>query len=170
MAKKILSLILCTCIPLLHIQAGDILPRGTAVPVRIISALNSKHGQTAQAVVEYDIRNEENKILIQKGTPVDIQVKREKARGVGREGYIHVQCMSTKAIDGQTILLQGEWEEYGVSKDGLALGLGVGLGLTFLPFVGLAFLAIKGEEATISPNTRIPLVFTTETYTIQHGK
>lgn len=167
MIKKILSLILCLCIPLLHIQAGGILPRGTAVPVRIISALNSKHGQTAQAVVEYDIRNEENKILIQKGTPVDIQVKREKARGVGREGYIHIQCMSTKAIDGQTILLQGEWEEYGASKDGLALGLGVGLGLTFLPVVGLAFLAIKGEEATISPNTRIPLVFTTETYTIQ---
>ena len=168
MTKKIVSLMLCLCIPLLPIQASGILPRGTAVPVRIISALNSGHGQGgAQAVVEYDIKDKGNKVLIRKGTPVDIQVKREKARGIGREGYIHIQCVATEATDGQTILLQGEWEEYGESRDGLALGLGIGLGLTFLPGVGLAFLAIKGTQATISPNTRIPLVFTTETYEIQ---
>lgn len=55
----------------------------------------------------------------------------------------------------------------GDSKKGLAIGLGVGLGVTVLPFVGFAFLAIKGEQAVIEANTIIPSVFVMNDYTIQ---
>ncbi len=168
--KRIASLIFCLLILNLQIKADGILPRGTSVPIRIISALNSGNKQNAQAIVEYDIKDKNNKILIRKGTPVDIQVKMKKAKGLGKEGYIHLQCLTTQAIDNQTIMLQGEWEEYGESRDGLALGLGIGLGLSVLPIVGFAFLAIKGKQAIIEPNTRLPLVFTTEDYIIRNTK
>ena len=80
---------------------------------------------------------------------------------------MNIKCISTQAVDGQSITLEGSISDEGNSKKGLAVGLGVGLGLTFLPFVGFAFLAIKGEKATIESNTIIPTVFVMNDYTIE---
>ena len=53
----------------------------------------------------------------------------------------------------------------GKNKKGLATGLGVGLGCTFvLPVIGLALLAIKGGDAKIESNTSLPAVFVASDY------
>ena len=71
------------------------------------------------------------------------------------------------SVDGQTILLNGSSSETGKNKKGLAIGLGVGLTFTFLPIIGLAFLSIKGESATIEAGT-ISNVFVMNDYNIEN--
>lgn len=65
------------------------------------------------------------------------------------------------------MLSGGELQKEGDNKKGLAIGLGVGLDYTFLPGVGLAFLAIKGGEAKIESNTLLPAVFVASDYEIE---
>ncbi|GAY29688.1 hypothetical protein PvtlMGM2_0541 [Prevotella sp. MGM2] len=85
---------------------GTPLVRGTALQVRIVEPIDSKTMTEAVAVVEYDVKAN-GKVLIKNGTPVQIQVQRKKARGIGRPGFLSVRSLSTQAADGQTILLSG---------------------------------------------------------------
>ena len=151
----------------LSIFAGTPLNRGTSLSVRITSSINSKsNGSSPTAIVENDVKDTEGSILIKRGTPVQLQIEKKKARGCGKAGYVNVKCVSTTAVDGQNISLEGNIDSEGDNKKGLAIGLGVGLGLTFLPFVGFAFLAIKGEQAKIQSDTIIPNVFVMNDYNI----
>ena len=143
------------------------LRRGTALSVRIVSKITSKKGGVnPNAIVENDVYGKNGELVIRRGSPVVLQVDKKKARGCGKPGYVNVKCVSTSAVDGQSITLEGAVSDEGNPKKGLALGLGIGLGLTFLPFVGFAFLAIHGEQASVADNTLIPNVFVMNDYTI----
>ena len=151
----------------LCVFASGPLERGTALSVRLMSQATSKKSSNPTAMVENDVKSKDGSILIKRGTPVMLQVESTKARGCGRAGAVTVRCLSTTAVDGQTITLEGSISAEGQDKKGLAIGLGVGLGVTFLPFVGFAFLAIKGEPAVVASNTIIPNVFVMNDYTIE---
>ena len=130
---------------------GTPLGRGTALQVRIVEPIDSKTMTEAVAVVEYDVKAN-GKVLIRNGTPVQMQVQRKKARGIGRPGSLSVRVLSTQAADGQTILLSGGvLKVEGQSNKCLAIGLGVGLGFFVWPCLGC--LAIKGEQAEIEAGT-----------------
>lgn len=151
----------------LSVFASKPLDRGTTLSVRITSQITSKSKGTPTAIVENDVKNRQGDLLIKRGTPVLLQVDREKAKGCGKGGYLNIRCISTTAVDGQTVTLDGSLNDEGSDKKGLAIGLGVGLGLTFLPFVGFAFLALKGEQAKIEANTIVPNVYVTNDYNIE---
>lgn len=144
------------------------LRRGTVLSVRIVSSITSKNGGVdPSAIVENDVYGKNGELVIRRGTPVVLQVDKKKAKGCGKPGYVNVKCVSTSAVDGQSITLEGAVSDEGDSKKGLALGLGFGLGLTFLPFVGFAFLAIRGEQGSIADNTVMPSVFVMNDYTVK---
>ena len=131
--------------------AGVPLQRGTFMQIRIVDAINSKQVSTPVAIVENDVMSE-GKVLIKAGTPVALQVDRRKAKGCGRPGELTVTFLNTQAVDGQLVpLMGGTMNVEGRPKKGLAIGLGVGIGWFVWP--GLACLAIKGEQAEIPSGT-----------------
>lgn len=167
MIKKYVIVALSALMTNLTVFASTPLERGTTLSVRIISQVTSKNEGSPSAIVENDVKSKDGRVLIKRGTPVQLQIDRQKARGVGKPGSVTVKCVSTNAVDGQSILLEGSVSGEGNDKKGLSIGLGVGLGLTFLPGVGFAFLAIKGEQAVIEKNTIIPTVFVMNDYSVE---
>lgn len=169
--KKRNVLLLVGALLNMNIFAGTPLPRGKNVLVRITSEINSKYStsQNTLAVVDADVKNANGSVLIKAGTPVELQVNAKKARGCGRAGALSVSCVSTTAVDGQRIILNASSiNAEGKNKKGLAIGLGVGTGATIiLPVIGLAFLAIKGGNATIPANTLLNNVITGADYEIE---
>ena len=166
MLRKKLAILMAFSVMNVSVFATAPLDRGTTLSVRVLSQVTSKSQGTATAMVENDVKNKEGVVLIKRGTPVQLQIEKKGAKGCGKAGYVQVKCISTSSVDGQTITLEGSTDAQGDDKKGLAIGLGVGLGLTFLPFVGFAFLAIKGEQAVIPANTLIPYVVVMNDYTI----
>ena len=167
MLKKCVSVALAILMMNLSAFASSTLERGKAMSVRITSQISSNEVGSPSAIVDNDVKDRDGRVLIKRGTPVMLKVENKKARGCGRAGYVTVKCVSTLAVDGQNIILEGSVSESGEDKKGLAIGLGVGLGCTFLPGVGLAFLAIKGGKAIIESNTVIPTVFVMDDYEIE---
>ena len=167
MFKKCFSVAMAILMTNLCVFASSPLNSGKTLPVRITSEITSKSKTTPSAIVDNDVKGKDGRILIKRGTPVMLQVESVNKRGCGRAGEVKVKCISTTAVDGQTIMLSGgELQKEGKNKKGLAIGLGVGLGYTFLPGVGLAFLAIKGDDAKIESNELIPVVFIASDYEI----
>lgn len=163
MAKKYVTVALAALMMNLSVLASTPLSRGTALSVRIVSQVTSKEEGSPSAIVENDVKSADGKVLIKRGTPVQLQIDRQKARGCGKPGSVAVKCVSTNAVDGQNIMLEGSVSDEGNDKKGLSIGLG----LTFLPGVGFAFLAIKGEQAVVESNTVIPTVFVMNDYSIE---
>ncbi len=164
--KKFLAMTVALATLNLSVFAATPLRRGTTVSVRITSDISSKQSGSPSAFVENDVTNADGRMVIKRGTPVQLDIKRTKARGAGKPGEVTVRCISTTAVDGQAVSLEGTTSETGDSKKGLALGLGIGLGLTFLPFVGFALCAIKGQQAVVEANTVIHNVMVTGDYQI----
>ena len=133
----------------ISVFAGSPLVRGTSVYIRTLSEISSKNNEALDAVIDIDVKTTDGIVAIKKGTPVNANIERQKAKGVGKQGYIQITSMSTTSVDGQTIYLSGSVKEEGENKRGKVLGLGLGIGLClFLPC--LAILAKKGGEAIIS--------------------
>ncbi|MBQ7856247.1 MAG: hypothetical protein IJ348_03930 [Alistipes sp.] len=143
------------------------LPNGQSVAVRITSDVTSKSKsqQTVTAIVErdvYDLKHE--KVLIRRGTPITLATQIQRAKGMGKAGYININCLSTTAVDGQTIYLLGGLNVEGDDKKGAALGCGLGLGLTVLFPVGFFCFCIQGENVSVPANTMINNVVVNERY------
>lgn len=143
------------------------LRRGTTVPVRLVDEVKSKGKGAVAAIVDGDVYAPDGKLLIKQGEVVNLQVQRKRARGCGIPGRLTINVVSTKAVDGQTVSMEGTLAEKGRGRIGLAVGLGAGLGMTFLPLIGFAFLAIRGKQAVIEPNTLIPNVTVASDYVIK---
>ena len=168
--KKIFSVSLALLVLNLSLFAATpnvgIMKRGTSLSVRLTSTANSNQEGAVSAIVENDVYSATDDLLISRGTPVEMQVIRKKAKGVGKAGEVAVRCLSTKAVDGQFISLDGSISHEGDNNQVLALGLGLGMGIFVLPIVGFAFFAIKGEKGRIESNTVIPNVIITNDYKV----
>lgn len=133
------------------------LNNGKTVPIRLTSEIYSKTKTLVQptAIVEKDVRNEEGEILISRGTPVEFVCDIKKAKGMGKPASVILNFISTTAVDGQNISLQGVYAVHGKDRKGAALGWGLGTGLTVLCPFGFFFFCIKGEPVTIPDGTVI---------------
>ena len=141
------------------------LRRGTSVIVRLSTSANSNRDTPIRAEVVSDLTIA-GEPVITRGTPVILSVNKGKAKGLGKPGYLQIGCISTTAVDGQIISLSGGIEQDGENRQGAAIGLGVGLGLTFLPLGGFFFLCQKGEKVDIPAGTTIFGVTVTDNYDI----
>ena len=144
------------------------LPNGKPVSVRLTNSVKSnvKNKQIVTAIVDRDVVDTHSgAVLIGRGTPVTMGVNIRKAKGVGKPGEIQLQCISVKSVDNQDISLQGSYQVVGDDRKGLAIGLGVGLGLFCWP--ALFCLCIKGEKQELPADLLLPNVVVNDTYNIK---
>lgn len=168
MKKILLSVIMITIGMCSHAQNSIKIPAGKNIPVTLTSEIysNSRNPQEVSATVGSDIKADDGTVVIRRGTPVNINAEIKKAKGVGQGASVKLNIISTTAVDGQTIYLQGLLQRHGNDRKGAALGVGLGTGLTVLCPFGLFFLCIKGEKITIPEGTVISNVVTADTYNI----
>ena len=168
MKKILLSAIMITFGMCTYAQNSIKIPVGKNIPVTLTSEIysNSRASQQVSATVSNDIKADDGTVVIRRGTPVNINAEIKKAKGVGKGASVRLDIISTTAVDGQTIYLQGLFQRHGNDRKGAALGVGLGTGLTVLCPVGLFFLCIKGEKVTIPEGTIITNVVTADTYNI----
>ena len=142
---------------------------GQQVNVRLLNAVESKTNiqTTPSAIIDANIVDANGNILVRRGTPVQLTIDTQRARGLGKSGVININCLSTTAVDGQQIFLLGGMTAMGDDREGLAIGLGIGAGIVVFP-VGFFCLCIKGEEAYIPSNTIITNVVVDDNYTIKY--
>ena len=140
---------------------------GDPISIRLVSAIGSDNNMQAipTAIVDANVTDDEGNILIRRGTNVAISTDIVKRKGLGKAGSVKINCLSTTAVDGQTIYLMGGLSAFGEDREELAIGLGVGAGIVVFPF-GLFCLCIKGEDAYIPSNTVITNVVIDDNYTI----
>ena len=153
-------------------QNTAILNNGKTVAVRLTSQIysNDKNPVQPTAIVDKDVRNENGDVLIRRGTPINVTSEVIKSKGMGNEASVKLNFVSTTAIDGQDIALQGIYAINGKNRKGAALGLGLGTGLTVLFPFGFFFFCIKGEPVTIPDGTIISNVVVNDNYKIQLNK
>lgn len=163
--KRLFLLVATLC--LAGSLSGQNLQAGKAIPVRLTNQIlsNAKVNVDPMAIVERDVKDAKTgSILIKRGTPVRLDAQIQKAKGVGKGGFINLICLSTTAVDGQTIALQGGMNVVGDNNKGTALGVGLGVGLFCWP--AMFCLCIKGEKVEIPANTLIHNVVVNDDYNI----
>lgn len=128
-----------------------ILRAGTPVLLETTQMLMSDNlnlGQSIDFRVRYDIKAD-NKVVVKAGSIAKGQVTRlQKARGLGREGYIEIVIKTVQSVDGQMIPLTGG-SIYNEGNDQQVLAWGLGI------FVCILFLMIKGKNASIPQGTAV---------------
>ena len=161
--KKLL-LLACLLPSFMSSFAQTTLKSGSVVNLRFAEEVKS-NSNVANVVVANDVKVGD-KIIVSAGTPVQTQVTGTECRGCGRAGVLNVAFISTRATDGTLVnLMGGSISREGKNKKGLAIGLGVGLGVFAWPF--LACLAVKGGEAVIPEGTLTTNVLTANEVTIK---
>ncbi len=129
----------------------ETLNAGTNVSLETVSMIQSEFvsvGQTIDFRVKYDVKVD-NKIVISAGAIAKGQVMRaQKAKGLGKEGFVEIQIKSVTAADGQEVFLTGgNVYQEGEDQQTLAIILGV--------FVCILFLTIKGKNAQVPPGYQV---------------
>ncbi len=166
--KKIICILTIICTFTAEAQPIKI-NNGQSISIRTTKSVSSRtKNPDVTAIVERDVKDiSGEKILIRRGTPIELTVKTQKAKGVGKAGSIDISFLSTTAVDGQKISLLGGINSEGKNREGAALGCGLGLGLTILCPVGFFFLCIKGENVEIPAHTIIQNVTINDNYLIR---
>ena len=121
------------------------LKAGTNIQLETVSAIYSETAQAGQMVdfkVTRDIKVDDV-VVIPAGTIAKGQISRaEKAKGLGKEGYVEVRIKSLQAVDGQEIYLTGgDIYQEGEDRQTLAIVLGL--------VVCILFLTMKGKNAQV---------------------
>lgn len=150
MYVKPIALVLVTAILSMSFKMrgdGVVLNAGTSVPLETVSMIRSDQVSVGQSIdfrVKFDVKVGD-KTVIAAGSIAKGQVMRaQKAKGVGKEGFVEIQIKSVQAVDGQEVFLSGgNVYNEGEDKQTLAILLGV--------FVCLLFLTMKGKNAEVPP-------------------
>lgn len=130
---------------------GVILNAGTNIPLETVSMIQSdlvSVGQIIDFRVKYDVKVDE-KIVLPAGSIAKGQVMRaQKAKGLGKQGFVEIQIKSVTAVDGQEVFLTGgNVYQEGEDKQTLSILLGV--------FVCILFLTMKGTNAQVPPGYQV---------------
>ncbi len=142
----LLLLICCTCMSFQMRGNGDvILNAGTPIPVETMSMIRSDQvipGQIVDLRVKYDVKVDD-KVVIAAGSIAKGQVMRaQKAKGLGKEGFVEIQIKSVPSVDQQEVFLTGgNLYQEGEDKQTLSIVLGIA--------VCVLFLTMKGKNAEV---------------------
>jgi hypothetical protein len=105
-------------------------------------------GQMVYFNVRSDVSVDGNVVIKAGATAVGQVVRAQRAKGLGKEGFVEIQLLSAKAVDGKDIMLTGP----NLTQEGDdRLALAVILGLV----VCILFLTIKGKNAEIPPGFNV---------------
>ncbi|MFM7856148.1 MAG: hypothetical protein ACKO96_30565 [Flammeovirgaceae bacterium] len=97
----------------------------------------------------------DERVVIPAGSIAQGQVIRaQKARGLGKQGFIEIQIKSVKVVDGQNLLLTAP-NLFNEGEDAQTLAIVLGL------VVCILFLTIKGKEATVPVGYKVSSVAAT---------
>ena len=123
------------------LKAGTVIPLET---INVIKSDNATVGRTIDLRVTRDVEVD-GQTVIPAGSIAKGQVTRsQKAKGLGKAGFLEIQIKSVTAVDGQEVYLAGgNVSEEGDDKATLAIVLGI--------FVCILFLFVKGKNAEIPP-------------------
>jgi hypothetical protein len=127
------------------------LPAGTVVYGELDEMVTSKKkdsdvGEVVRARVWRDVVVD-GAVVIKAGTPMVVQVADVKrAKVVGRKGDIELAAISTAAVDGAEVLLQGGYDKSGKNRTAGAVVLGA---VAAWPLVFIKGKQAKLEEGTI---------------------
>ena len=124
-----------------------VLKAGTVIPLETINVIKSDNatvGRTIDLRVTRDVEVD-GQTVIPAGSIAKGQVTRsQKAKGLGKAGFLEIQIKSVTAVDGQEVYLAGgNVSEEGDDKATLAIVLGL--------FVCILFFFMKGKNAEIPP-------------------
>lgn len=124
-----------------------VLKAGTVIPLETINVIKSDNatvGRTIDLRVTRDVEVD-GQTVIPAGSIAKGQITRsQKAKGLGKAGFLEIQIKSVTAVDGQEVYLAGgNVSEEGDDKATLAIVLGL--------FVCILFLFMKGKNAEIPP-------------------
>jgi len=148
----LLLVVAITCMSFRMRGNGEVpLNAGTPIPLETLSMIRSDQvipGQVIDFRVKYDIKSDDQ-VIIPAGTIAKGQVMRaQKAKGLGKEGFVEIQIKSVQAVDGQEIFLTGgNLYNEGEDKQTLSIVLGV--------FVCILFLTMKGKNAEVPPGVEV---------------
>lgn len=136
---------------------------GTKVSLETLSMIQSQFinvGQTIDFRVRTDIKVDD-KVVIAAGAIAKGQVLRaQKAKGLGKQGFVEIQIKSVTAVDGQEVFLNGG-NVYQEGEDQQTLAIVLGL------VVCILFLTMKGKEAQVPAGFQVePYVATSMTIKI----
>lgn len=126
-------------------KSGVVLNAGTNINLETVSTIQSDMvivGQIVDFRVKSDVKVDD-KVVIAAGAIAKGQVVRgQKAKALGKEGFVEIQIKSVRAVDGQEVYLSGgNVYQEGDDQQTLAIVLGV--------FVCILFLFLKGKNATV---------------------
>lgn len=128
---------------------------GTPVEIRLIDEASSDGENHVHGIIHNDVYSSDGEyIAIRYGTPVTLYATRKNRKAFGRPGKIEIYSAQTTAVDGSPVMLMLNTSSTGDGKQGLAWGLGIGLGL--FTGIGFACFAIEGREAKIPVGTVLP--------------
>lgn len=144
-----LALLLAALVPG-TLAAQTTLPAGTALYGELQERVTSKKKETTvgdivRATVWRDVVVN-GRTLIRAGTPIVTRVSHVKpAKIAGRKGQVLLEAVSTRAVDGNEVLLDGGYDKSGKGNKALAW--------TLFALVAWPLVFIKGKQAILDPGT-----------------
>lgn len=136
-----------------------VLNAGTSISLETINPLRSDLVMPGQ-MIDFRVRTDvkvDGKTVIAAGSIAKGQIMRaEKAKGLGKEGFLEVQMKTVQAVDGQQIVLSGgNVYQEGQERQTTAILLGV--------LVCILFLTMKGKNAEVPAGYQISTAVATST-------
>ena len=154
--KKLVALLMMLIVCFSLNAQTQTLAKGTIVNVKLATKETTKNMSKVKAKVAAPIISAKGDTLIAAETPVIVQKENcNKARGMGREGSMTLRVISTTAVDGQMVNLDGKLDLVGQNRRGGAIACGVVFGIIFCP-IGFLGFCHKGTQATAKRGTIIP--------------
>ena len=135
----------------MHGNGEVVLNAGTSIALETVSMIQSdlvSVGQSIDFRVKYDVKVD-GKTVVAAGSIAKGQVMRaQKAKGLGKEGFVEIQIKSVTAADGQEVFLTGG-NVYNEGEDRQTLAIVLGI------FVCILFLTMKGKNAQVAPGYQV---------------
>jgi hypothetical protein len=135
----------------MHGNGEVVLNAGTSIALETVSMIQSdlvSAGQSIDFRVKYDVKVD-GKTVVAAGSIAKGQVMRaQKAKGLGKEGFVEIQIKSVTAADGQEVFLTGG-NVYNEGEDRQTLAIVLGI------FVCILFLTMKGKNAQVAPGYQV---------------
>lgn len=158
---KRLSLILAICWSCtIAGLAQSVLRKGTKVPVKLVTELNTKVRETPKAVVAEDVLASDGKVAVKQGTPVGLYYDSDRARACGAPGRFALRFESTLSVNKIKVPLDcNSIQQEGKDRNALAICLGYP-GVIIWPL--LPCLLIKGHNIVLPEGTTFDSVFVEE--------
>lgn len=150
LVARLVAFVLSVLLPAVLCAESVTLPVGTYVYGELDETLTSKKKETAvgdivRARVWRDVVVE-GRVLIEAGAPMITRVSMVKpARIAGRKGDVHLEAVTTTAVDGSEVLLDGGYDKSGKGRKALSW--------TLAALVAWPLVFIKGKQAVLEPGT-----------------